>query len=245
MRALASDFDGTIFFEDGFRDEDLKQIQAYKKQGNMFGICTGRPLADLQRDMTKSLDLDFYICSTGALILDKEFNEIYKSVIERKLVEELVNKYIKTLGVYIQSDCGFMTMRNEVNNRVINDVINSLDDEKGEIYSVGLNAFNEENAKKICLELKEAYPDLEAYQNKGGIDIVPSGCSKGKGIQIIKNHFNIHHISGIGDSYNDIPLIRDSDCSFTFKSSPKEVIAHADYVVDSMSDAINILLKES
>ena len=61
MRALASDFDGTIFFEDGFRDEDLKQIQAYKKQGNMFGICTGRPLADLQRDMTKSLDLDFYI----------------------------------------------------------------------------------------------------------------------------------------------------------------------------------------
>ncbi|MEG2751133.1 MAG: HAD hydrolase family protein, partial [Anaerorhabdus sp.] len=94
MRALASDFDGTIFFEDGFRDEDLKQIQAYKKQGNMFGICTGRPLADLQRDMTKSLDLDFYICSTGALILDKEFNEIYKSVIERELVEELVNKYI-------------------------------------------------------------------------------------------------------------------------------------------------------
>ncbi len=244
MRALASDFDGTIFFENGFRDEDLRQIQEYKKQGNMFGICTGRPLEDLKRDMVKELDLDFYICSTGALILDKEFNEIYKNVIKREVVEELVNKYIKTLGVYIQSDKGFLTVRNDVNNHIINDVINSLDDEQGEIYSVGLNAFDEENAKKICLELKQAYPHLEAYQNKGGIDIVPSGCSKGKGIQIIKDHFNIHHISGIGDSYNDIPLIKDSDCSFTFTSSPNEVIKHADYVVDSMSEAINILLKE-
>ena len=44
MKVLASDFDGTIYFEDGFHQEDMKKIKEFQKSGHLFGICTGRPL---------------------------------------------------------------------------------------------------------------------------------------------------------------------------------------------------------
>ncbi|WP_305151900.1 HAD hydrolase family protein [uncultured Dubosiella sp.] len=42
MKWLASDYDGTLYFEDGYKQEDLEAIRAFQKQGNMFGLCSGR-----------------------------------------------------------------------------------------------------------------------------------------------------------------------------------------------------------
>ena len=49
MKAFISDFDGTIFFperEEKISRNDVYAIKELKKE-NLFGICTGRPLAGL------------------------------------------------------------------------------------------------------------------------------------------------------------------------------------------------------
>lgn len=48
MKVFASDFDGTIHFVDEkiggyFKQEDLRAIKKFQENGNLFGLCTGRP----------------------------------------------------------------------------------------------------------------------------------------------------------------------------------------------------------
>jgi hydroxymethylpyrimidine pyrophosphatase-like HAD family hydrolase len=48
-------------------------------------------------------------------------------------------------------------------------------------------------------------------------------------------------IAGIGDSFNDIPMLDACDISFTFDFSDPQVQEHADYIVHSIEEAIALL----
>ena len=43
MKVLASDYDGTLLFNEKFKEGDLKKIKEFQKVGNLFGLCSGRP----------------------------------------------------------------------------------------------------------------------------------------------------------------------------------------------------------
>ena len=76
-KALASDFDNTLYFmdtEERFRAQDVFEILFFRKEGGLFGICTGRS-PDSIFDITGSfLHPDFIISVSGALIVDGEGN---------------------------------------------------------------------------------------------------------------------------------------------------------------------------
>ena len=60
MKALASDIDGTLVFNQQIKKQDKEAIEKYQKE-HLFGVCSGRPrcaLFDLEK-----LKLDFYIHS--------------------------------------------------------------------------------------------------------------------------------------------------------------------------------------
>ena len=46
------------------------------------------------------------------------------------------------------------------------------------------------------------------------------------------------------DSYNDIPMLETVDHSFTFPTSPESLTSIVDDVVDSVEEALDILMKE-
>ena len=54
----------------------------------------------------------------------------------------------------------------------------------------------------------------------------------------MKKHLNAEEMLGIGDSYNDLPLFKESDRSFTFHSSPEDIKLQVNDVVNSVSEAI-------
>ena len=56
MKALASDIDGTLVFNQQIKKQDKEAIEKYQEE-HLFGVCSGRPrcaLFDL-----KQLKLDF------------------------------------------------------------------------------------------------------------------------------------------------------------------------------------------
>ena len=53
-----------------------------------------------------------------------------------------------------------------------------------------------------------------------------------------------YRLYGIGDSINDLPLLEASDVSYTFPYAPKIVQEKADYVVDTIVDALDHSMKE-
>ena len=58
----------------------------------------------------------------------------------------------------------------------------------------------------------------------------------------MKKHLNVDEMLGIGDSYNDLPLFKASDHSFTFHSSPEDIKLKVNDVVSSVSEAIHKVL---
>ena len=39
-KILFSDFDGTLFFKEGFHQEDIEAIKTFQSKGNKFALCT-------------------------------------------------------------------------------------------------------------------------------------------------------------------------------------------------------------
>ena len=73
MKALASDFDRTLFFYDEsgsyYRLEDVQAIKHFQSLGNLFGVCTGRSYKGIEDFNPHQIDYDFYILCSGAKIL--------------------------------------------------------------------------------------------------------------------------------------------------------------------------------
>ena len=124
-------------------------------------------------------------------------------------------------------------------------LINSFEEvEAGKIYGVSLVFDDEAIALKINEQLAKDYLNLEGFVNKNSIDIVLKGCSKGNGVLKVKELYNIDMIGGIGDSYNDITLVKSSDIGFTFNDSPESLKNQAKYLVNDINEALNKLGEE-
>ena len=59
----------------------------------------------------------------------------------------------------------------------------------------------------------------------------------------VKEYLQIQVMAGIGDSFNDMPMLQAAHPSFTFSDSPKVIRGNADYVVDSVAEALDLLGK--
>lgn len=250
MKILASDFDNTLLFYDGMREKDLKAIKQFQAQGNLFGVCTGRNLAGIQIP-SKNYDIkyDFYICTSGSHIFDKDQNIIQAKKISMEIVKEI--REIVGKDIYMS-----MTYQNETyhinkdpdskyRGKIINDIneINAY-----EIDSCSFHYLKGQiKEARIMIEkiLKQLGHKISAFQNNEHIDITAFGCSKGNGIDIIKEYYQVqdHDMIGIGDSFNDLPMFEHVGCSYTFDYSDQEVKQKADHIVSSISECINELLK--
>lgn len=242
-KALASDIDGTLIFKGQFKVNDMNFIRKYQKAGYLFGLCTGRPLKETTEILPSDIQPDFYIATSGAVILNKEKHVIYEKIICFEDIHKIYKEYHQKALIIIQTDTDVYKTAYEEYDKDIK-IIRSLDDIKDKkIYGISLVFETEEQAKTICYHINQNYHSLEGFQNTNSIDIVKKGCSKGYGILKVKELLNIDDMSGIGDSYNDIPMLDVVDCSFTFKNSPLMIQQQVSYVVDSVAEAISILMK--
>lgn len=239
MKILASDFDGTIYFPDGIHQEDIDAIDTWQKD-NKFGLCTGRPLNGAIEGLEGKVHCDFMLLVSGALIVDENYNIIYKETVEPEILNQIIETYKdQTKSIVIQG-----------NDRVYSyyglsyqDHLNSLEAFKGNLFGASFCIESVEKAKMIVTSINTNYPSIKAYQNKNYIDLVSAKVSKGTAIQFIKDYYQSELIAGIGDSYNDMAMLEKADVSFTFHNSPIEVKKVANHYVSSIKEAIEILNK--
>lgn len=238
---LASDFDGTLFFmkeEVKFKKADIRAIDAFRKEGNLFGLCTGRTYQGVKAVMHDEVEFDFYIINTGAVILDKDLNILYEKLLEEGYGEVIYNEYKDKAAVIFQGRYSVHAFNPFYPHQTR---ISSLDEIEGGIHGLSLGFEKEEEAIEAARNINKKYHGiLSAFSNKNFVDVAPFGCSKGQGIDFIKNYFK-DKIAGIGDSYNDLPMLTHSDVSFTFKTSPLDIQEQVDYAVDNIAEAISIL----
>lgn len=247
MKILASDFDNTLLFHDQeksyYRLEDVQAIKKFQAQGNLFGVCTGRSYNGVINWNSEGIEYDFYILCSGAKILDKQGNVIFQKFINKSLVSEILKDYplVNTSIVYLEDTY----ILNPVDDYINHHNIDSLDEIGDEYEAFSLHFEDDEIAGKEYLKIKERFGKyIDVYQNECHLDFAPLGCSKGNGILTIIDHFNVDSkdMAVIGDSYNDIPMLKVVDEAFTFNRSPEKVKQEAKYLVDGLDGCISILM---
>ena len=246
-KVFASDFDGTLYFykaEVKLPPENVEKIREYQAAGHLFGLCTGRQVGGLTPFITGFVEPDFFITSSGANIVDRNFQPILKRGVDRAVADAIVKEmlprgYRLTLDVEGEI-CVFAPMDYPGKYYVITGVD---DAPSGLIHQVSIHTESLDEAAAVSASINERYGEyVEAFQNVIEIDIAPRGCSKGKGVMALREHMREEYgdftLFGIGDSINDLPLLEASDVSYTFPYAPEVCRKKATKVVDTIVDAL-------
>lgn len=252
-KVFASDFDGTLYFyqaEVKLPPESVHMIRKYQEAGNLFGLCTGRQMGGLTPFITGHVVPDFYITSSGANILDRDLNPILRCGVDRQAADAIVREvnpenYKITLDIE-GCICVFAEMDYPGEYKVITSVDTAP---KGLIHQVSIHTEGPAQSAELTSHINRLYGEyVDAFQNVAEVDIAPKGCSKGKGVGILRNHlcqsFGECRLYGIGDSMNDLPLIEAADISYTFPYAPEEVRKRATKVVKNICEALEDSMKE-
>lgn len=249
LKVFASDFDGTLYFQSidspgHFSQGAEEAVRAYQASGYLFGLCTGRPIDGLL-PFLGSIKPDFFISSTGAYITDGELFPIVNVPIPAAVADRLVKEYLPAGNrMLLQVEGGACVFEKRSFPMKLQVISSAYEVGERSINQVSIHGDSFEEASDIRRHVLDVYGDvLDAFQNRNDIDIVPRGCSKGKGIAVIREHFSRIHgkdtcVYGIGDSLNDLPLLEASDVSYTFPYAPLELQNKAAKVVDLLADAL-------
>ncbi|MGL4849529.1 MAG: Cof-type HAD-IIB family hydrolase [Clostridium sp.] len=261
MKILASDMDGTLVIEDKINEKDVQAINELKKKGHKFIVSTGRTLSGMGNIFEKhKLPYDYMVLCNGALILDENNKIIYKNVIENKKIKSIIETFRdkENLMMYMDDGENFYIVQTEniIKNEIYFfegiDYIKITPDEAlkleqdfimGSIFACDKDISKAINAKEI---LNEILHEGESFRNEYFVDIVPSGCSKGKGLEKVLEIENkgIESLYTIGDSYNDISMFQITENSYTFNRVENEVKKHAKNNVDYIYELIEKMLED-
>ena len=240
-RAVASDFDNTLYFmgdEEPMRAADIFGIVYFQQRGGLFGLCTGRSLVGVRDVIGPWMHPDFYILASGALVLDGEENVLFRKCISLDTVKSIYDDCSADLRAVIQANDTVYTFQEQ---NYLQTHIDSFDELKdGYVYGLSIAAPDVETAAKVTARINACYGDeVTAFHNVTHIDVGPRGCSKGSGVDVIRKAFSVKEMYGIGDHYNDLPLLESVDHPYTLSHAPKGVQDAAEGIVRSVSELLD------
>ena len=254
QKLFASDFDGTLHFWDTHdlylvSPADEQAILEFQQAGGLFGVCTGRPLDSIVADVRGKIGFtfDFYIAMSGAQVFDGSLQPILDKTLPRELVRELYETYgsiaAKDKSALICADHTSWALT-ERRSWLGLYRAESFDEIPEPFCGLAMMVSTQEEAARITEEVNSRYAgQVAAYQNDRSIDMQAPGCSKGLGLKIAAEHLGADLTAGIGDSFNDVPMLDAADVAYTFNSSAPDVQAHAQVLVDSAAEAIRSFMR--
>lgn len=248
MLIMGTDFDDTLYFHDGrgIRRKDVEAIRHFQKEGNLFGLCTGRSpsMMDSIREKTENrVQFDFTVFSNGACVVWKD-QVIYKAVLDPHFILKMIEA-CPNAPIIIHHSSGLYSsvpVKVDAPCRVLTDGHELLE---GDCYGISLDFHNPE-AKK-CIEKFKDTDQAVCVLNSRFCDFSPLGATKGHGLLVLAEKLGVPRVqtAAIGDSYNDESMLKDAGTGFTFADSPEEVREAADVLVDGIWEAIAWLHKEN
>ena len=255
MKILASDLDGTLYFgqeEQKLKPQDVKAIKEFQKQGNLFGICSGRTYAGI-RNALDGLDvqLDFYILGSGSMLAKADGSYIYQNLLQKDVISRIVDHIISynVRILFCHERTYFVIEKNNTEDISIrHNVIQSVDQAEFDLYDSLHLAFKtmEELEEVKNLLIKNFGHEIEVHHNVLNLDITPKNCSKGIAIKTLDQYLPVNYedIYVIGDSYNDISMFEAAKTSFSFHRSDDIVKEKATHLVDDIAQAIKEICKD-
>ena len=263
MKLFVSDIDGTLYWYNNKNNSGCSQacrdaIKRWLDAGNIFAIATARVYT--MRDYTIhdiGLDVD-YLGGNGAEIVYSN-NEVDLKTLPFSYFLE-VGKWIDEnqldASVKICIDKQFIAYRQDLYpftclERMRKNLQNSISYSKfiGEETCKGVNMSllcHPSLTKRIESELQKRFNGRcqVLATDVDNIDFIPLNVGKSEAICSLAKHYGIDmkDVIVIGDAANDICMFEITDNSYCMSHSNQEIQNKANYIVDSVEEAISIEL---
>lgn len=248
------DVDGTLV-ESGTREVSkmvIDSLKYAKEKGNILAIATGRSV-NTSLMVKGSNYFDYIACLMGSVIYSIKENKV---IYEDK--NKMDNQYIKPLIEYFINSGKEWTYKDDKEDKSTMDISKLENRFNAKIVSKE-EVFEDIKNDKIfqllaCKELiddkiKNKFADLDFVFMPGDYyDILKKGNSKANVVKYFKAKFPEYKIVAIGDSNNDIPMLKTADISVAMgnaKSNVKNLCKYQTKTLteDGVSYAIRELLK--
>lgn len=262
IKVLVTDLDGTILFNDTFPDIVREGIEILLKHGIKVCIASGRMLSSIY-NYYKVLGLDTPIIAyNGAMIGDRNLNIIYHEPIEYpawlQIFEILLEKdfqinlyFNDNLYIFRKNPYGDnYPLQNKVSATFIDDIEELPRFPTTKVLGIG----PPELVKETQLKLKKIFNSTFYITTSSPtyLEIMNSRVSKGRALKFLSEILDIpiSDIAGLGDSFNDLELIRDAGLGITFNNSPQELKEVADYITkqdspEGFREVVDIIIWKS
>ena len=259
-KLFVSDFDGTLgTAPDIIERETLEAINKYIKKGGKFVICTGRMFTAIKPICEKYGLKGLLISYQGATIDDLNTGKrILEGGIPPKRAVEII-RMLKGEGVEVVADandvmfCENDTEYTEFHKPFAPVVkVKNLEDKILELDSIVLKLVATDEPE-IILPLTKKYNEIlkgEFICNNGSsrlLEVINPKYSKGESVKFLANYFNIPYSEtlAIGDSTNDIELIKGDWHGVAVGDAVEELKAQADEVTVPYKDKpVKVMLEK-
>lgn len=249
-KLLFFDIDGTVLTEGERRyvpESAEKAIRLLQENGHMCFINTGRCWSEIFSDIT-SIRFDGFVCGCGTYI--RCHDEV---LLEKELPLELADNILEDLNrcqlewiLEGQQNVYFSTQPYETR------IGNFKKEYAWQIPGTCINVPPETRGlhfDKFCIcscsgsnleGFIHKYQNTLCFIDRGNdfYEIIPKGYTKASGIQFLMDYFHIplEDTIAIGDSTNDLPMLRFAGLSIGMKESDAEVLETVDYVTDTVEN---------
>jgi Cof subfamily protein (haloacid dehalogenase superfamily) len=251
IKHIFCDLDGTLY-NNGISKEDIESIKIIEEKGVKFHIATGRTFNDVHSMINDCIKIDgYYICENGAFIHDKNHKLLFKGTIEDEIVNKVISRfesqnaylYFKHDGIVILVDDD--NILNKDNKYIVDKDFINRKKYNNLIGNIGVVSEDIEELSRIHLYLESEFGEvLDVYFSADNvINLVKKGVSKRTGIEYVCKILNLDmdEVATIGDSPNDINMLKGFKYSFAMNNARDSVKENANYITKSVSDAIKII----
>lgn len=240
------DVDGTIITDDHHIPASaIQAIHAAQARGHLCIVNTGRPYAHIEPAVT-AIGFDGYICSCGQYILFQNQCLLHARV-DPALSQAIVALVRQCdMDVIYEAEEGiFYDLTRPIQNHLVQesfdryrqlgfDVTASIDDPKFRFDKFCVYPRPHSDLKTFTDFVSQQFHIIHREHNM--LEMVKLGCSKETGIRLLMKTLDCEpqDCYAIGDSTNDLPMLRSVPHSIAMGHAPGEVKAMASYVTDDI-----------
>lgn len=232
-KILVSDFDGTFYLKNVDINDNIKNVENFRSNGNLFIIATGRSYDEFKEALeVHPLSYDYLIINNGATILNEKHEFINNCIIKNWAK----NRLFKDLDFSIITNiygCNILKSKIDVKNK--------------RLTKIHIEYQTLEQAKSVKDFINKKYKfTLKSYviPTTKSVEIISSKCNKAKSVKKLakSNKINKNNIYAIGDSYNDYDMIKSFN-GYAMENAKPEIKEISIEVLPSVSSLIGKLLK--
>ncbi len=254
-KAIVSDLDGTLLGKDKTISPRLHNaITQFLNKGNFFSIATGRSYEAIEAVCsTLKLTSPQIVFGGAEIVRPEDGTVLHGEYINPETVKEIIK-------LFQEHDLPFFV---EQGGYRFGDPV--------EGYTATpfkkLSDLNDQNIPKICLvadhideawavnfaenEIIKKFPDLHPIRSWGPTwkvwDITSSKATKHLAVLRLAELLNIkpEEIVGVGDGYNDYPLLSACGYKVAIETAPEELKSIADFIAPSQAnDGVAVLIEK-